>query len=167
MITFSLALKLSGGAMMILSLIVFALVSRKSDTERLTRLEHQISFVSFIREKIDRYLLPVGEIIRECNKDVLCGICIGCGGVCEFADVEGLRAVLRSSRYFSDGGEILEDFMSHLGGSYRDEEIAACDACISKLSDLKNRLETELPKERKSRAVLAFCLMAALVIILL
>ena len=155
------------GAVAILSSAVFWSASqKKKDTERLRRLESQIAFVRFIRDRIDRYLAPITEILRSCDEDVICGICIGCEDS-ECMDIEALRRLLRSGEYYADGGEIMDSFLSSLGSSYREGEIAGCDICLRELDSIYKRLEKELPRERKGRCVLALCLAAGIVIILI
>lgn len=167
MITYALALKLIGGASLFASVSIISLNAKRRDGERLARLESQIRFVRFVRERIDRYLLPIGEILRECDKDLLDTLCIGCQKEFEATDADGLRAILHSGQYYADGGEMFDSFLARLGSSYREDEVAACDECIRELSGIKSKLALELPKERKSRAVLGFCLAAALIIILI
>ena len=43
--------------------------------------------------------------------------------------------------------------------SYREDEIAGCDACIKELSAIYEKLSREIPKDEKSRAALqrGFC----------
>ncbi len=155
------------GAVVILSSAVFWSASqKKKDGERLRRLEAQIAFVRFIRDRIDRYLSPITEILRDCDEGVLRGVCIGCeDGEC--MDVQALRVLLRSGEYYADGGEIMDSFLSSLGSSYREGEIAGCDICLRELSAVYDKFEKELPRERKGRCVLALCLAAGIVIILI
>lgn len=167
MITYALALKLIGGASLFGAVSIISLNARRRDGERLARLEAQIGFVRFVRERIDRYLLPIGEIFRECDGELLELLCAGCKIEYKATDVESLRAILRTGQYYADGGEIFDSFLARLGTSYREDEVAACDECIRRLSEIKSKLALELPKERKSRTVLGFCLAAALIIILI
>ena len=155
------------GAVVVLSSAVFWSASqKKKDVERLCRLESQIAFVRFIRDRIDRYLAPITEIMRDCDEGVIRGVCIGCENS-ECMDVQALRVLLRSGEYYSDGGEIMDSFLSSLGSSYREGEIVGCDICLRELTAIRERLEKELPRERKGRCVLALCLAAGIVIILI
>ena len=167
MITFALMLKLTGGALLFVALGAYTLNAKKRDTQRLLRISSQIAFVRFVRERIDRYLLPVGEILRECGDNMWEGIFIGCQAETDVVDIDSMRHIIRHSLYYSDGGDIFDSFLAHLGSSYREDEVDACDRCISELSGIEKRLSEELPRERKSRAILAFCLAAAVIIILI
>ncbi len=165
MLTLTLAAKLTGSALLFSSVGALAYHNKKRDDRRLRRLDGQLRFVRFVRQRIDRYLSPVSEILRDCDGDVIGDMLIGCGGS-DFFDIDGLRSILSSGDFYADGGKIFEGFLFSLGSSYRENEIAACDACIKDLGEICERLKKELPRERKSRNVLSFCLVAAIVIIL-
>ena len=159
-------LKAVGSAVILSSAVLWSASQKKKDAERLRRLEAQIAFVRFVRDRIDRYLAPITEILRECDEGVLCDIRIGCEKS-ECMDIEALRRLLRSGEYYADGGEILDSFLSTLGSSYREGEIAGCDICLRELNSVYEKLQNELPRERKGRCVLALCLAAGIVIILI
>lgn len=166
MLTLTLAAKLLGAAALFSSVAGVAFISKRRDSERLRRLEGQMRFVRFVRERIDRYLSPISEILRDCDEDTFSALFIGCE-TGDYRDTDGLRAILRSGKYYSDGGAVFDSFLASLGSSYRENEIAGCDDCIKSLSAVYDKLSRELPKERKSRIVLLFCLAAAIVIILI
>ena len=161
-----LIVKVVGSVAILSSAVFWSASQKKKDTERLRRLEAQIAFVRFVRDRIDRYLAPITEILRSCDEGVLRGIRIGCEDS-ECMDIEALRRLLRSGEYYGDGGEIMDSFLSSLGSSYREGEIAGCDVCLRELDSVYKRLEKELPRERKGRCVLALCLAAGIVIILI
>ena len=165
MLTFNVLLKALGALLLFTSALIWSEKNRQTGKERLSRLRGQIAFVGFIRERIERYLLPISQIIKECDSKVMDAVTMGCDGS-EYADVEGLRTLLRSGKYYSDGGAAFDRFLSTLGASYREDEVAGCDDCLKSLNTLYDRLSREIPKDVKSRAVLAFCLCAAIVIIL-
>jgi hypothetical protein len=165
LLTLVLAAKLAGCAVLFSSVAAMSIVNKKREGERLRRLCGQIAFVRFVRDRIERFLTPIGDILRDCDRAIVSDVLIGCTGG-EFSQIEGFRAVHSSGIYYSDGGKIFDSFLSSLGSSYREEEVAGCNACIKDLEAVLNKLETELPKERKSRGVLRFCFAAAIVIIL-
>ena len=165
MLTLNLAAKLAGCAILFSSVAATSLTDKKRDGERLRRLRAQIELIRFIRDRIERFLSPIGDILRDCDRGLISEILIGCESG-EFFDTDGLRAMLASGIYYSDGGKIFDSFLATLGSSYREEEVAGCNTCIKDLEVLLHKLETDLPRERKSRGVLRFCFAAAIVIIL-
>jgi hypothetical protein len=165
LLTLGLAAKLAGCVILFSSVASMSLLNKKRDTERIRRLRAQINFVHFVRDRIERFLSPIGDILRDCERELLSDVLIGCEGS-EFFDTDGLRKTLASGIYYPDGGKIFDSFLSTLGSSYREEEVSGCNLCIKDLETVLHKLETELPKERKSRGVLRFCFVAAIVIIL-
>ncbi len=166
MLTLTLAAKLIGSAALFSSAAAWSAINKRRDSERLKRIDGQIRFVRFVRGRIDRYLSPIGEILRDCEGEIRECLLIGCENT-DFCDIDGLRAVLRTGRYYSDGGAVIDSFLSSLGSSYRENEVAGCDICIKEMSEIYEKLSKELPRERKSRSVLGFCLAAAIVILLI
>ncbi len=160
-----LGFKAAGAVLLFCAVGILSLSGKRCDSERLLRIDSQMQFVRFVRDRIDRFLAPVSEILREADGDMMRGVSTGCEG--DFADVEGLRALLRTGEHYADGGAVFDRFLASLGSSYREGELAGCDICIKELSELREKLARELPRERKSRTVLAFCLVAALIIILI
>ena len=165
LLTYELMIKAVGASLLFVSAGIWTLKNMRRGKERLRRLRGQIEFVTFVRERIERYLLPISQIIEECDPKTASAVVIGCEDG-EYFDIEGLRAVLRTGVYYSDGGADFDRFLSSLGASYREDEIAGCDACIKELTAICERLSKDIPKEEKSRTVLSFCLAAAIVIIL-
>lgn len=165
MLPYDLVFKGIGAIILFVSTGIWTSKNYGQGKERLIRLRGMISFVSFVRERIERYLLPISQIIEECDEKTIDAVFIGCDEGA-FIDIEGLRSILRMGRYYSDGGAEFDRFLSSLGSSYREDEIAGCDACIKELSAIYEKLLREIPKDEKSRAVLTFCIVAAIVIIL-
>ena len=158
--------KALGAVAVLSSAVLWSVTQKRTDALRLKRLESQISFVRFIRDRIDRYLAPITEIMRDCDEEVLRGVCIGCEES-ECIDVQALRLLLRAGEYYPDGGEVMDSFLSSLGSSYREGEIAGCDICLRELCAVYEKLEKDLPRERNGRCVLALCLAAGVVIMLI
>ena len=168
MLSLTVICKLAGALLLFFSVCTISYLSYQRQREQLARIDALVSFVKYIREQIDRYLTPLGEILGRCDRGILDGIFIGCGGECgRIKDKDELRRKLLESEYFSDGGEALERFLAKLGSSYHDEEVAACDECLAALCELSLRLKEQLPKRHKSRTVLLFCFAAAALILLL
>lgn len=160
--------KLFGSISLFLAVGGVCYISYRKEKEELLRIDSLIAFVKYIREQIDRYLTPLSEILKRCDGEIIEGILIGCDETAiERGDRDALRRALSRSRYYCDGGEEMDRFLLTLGGSFHDEEVLACDDCLSSLVEIKKGLSSELPKKNKSRTVLLFCLSFAVVILLL
>jgi hypothetical protein len=139
------------------------------DRARLRRLSGLISLMSYIRSRIDRYLTPIGEIFRRCDADLLSACFEGVSDIPSERprDIEEFVAIMRRGEFFSDGESSLSQLAENLGKSYREEAIKECDQCIASLREVYLSLSRELPKKRKSHAVLGICCAAAIVIIII
>ena len=79
------------------------------DRARLYRMDCLITLVKQMRTKIERYLTPVGEILRQCDAELLRGCLTGVDGCPNERphDVDELVFSLRRGAYFEDGKDAL------------------------------------------------------------
>ena len=63
MLSYELVLKAAGAVLLFVSTGVWTAKNKRVGKERLRRLRGQIAFVGFVRERIERYLLPISQII--------------------------------------------------------------------------------------------------------
>ena len=140
-----------------------------TDKARLHRLDSLITLVKYIRSKIDRYLTPIGEILRQCDSEIIDGCFLGVSEELSTrpSDVSELVLFLRKGEYFEDGKEAICLLADNLGRSYREESVRECDECLKELCALREKLANELPKKRKARAVIGLCAAAATVIVII
>ncbi len=140
-----------------------------TDKARLYRLDSLITLVKYIRSQIDRYMTPVGEILRQCDSDVIDGCFVGLVDRrgARPRDVSELVSFLRKGEYFEDGKEAICLLADNLGKSYREESVRECDECLQELCALRAKLASELPKKRKARAVIGLCAAAATAIVII
>ena len=173
MITLSAAVvcKALGAAAIFGAIGAASYVTGLRDAARMRRLDSLISLISFVREQIDRYLTPVSDILRRCDPEVLEGCFIGCSMVDLKStlpgDMQEFVNAIAEGEYVADGREALVSFASDFGRSFREEELRSCDVCLDALRKTRTRLAEELPRERRSRTVLGFCIAAAIIIILI
>ncbi|MCQ2353679.1 MAG: hypothetical protein MJ102_01095 [Clostridia bacterium] len=165
--------KAAGSAAIFAAIGASAYVTALRDKARLRRLDSLIALIVLIRDQIDRYLTPVSEILRRCDPEVIDGCFIGCSADETEkerqipTDIRGLVDAIAEGEFFSDGKDALVGFAADFGRSFREEELRSCDACLESLRQTRSRLMEELPKERRSRTVLCFCIAAAIIIILI
>lgn len=139
------------------------------DRARLYRMDCLIALVKQLRTKIERYLTPVGEILRQCDAEVLKGCLTGVDSCPRERprDVGELVFQLRRGAYFEDGGDALCALAERLGRSYREESVRECEECVRELEAVRATLASELPKKRKTRAVTGLCAAAAALIVII
>ena len=139
------------------------------DNARMCRMDALVALVRYIRVKIDRYLTPIGDIFRQCDSDIIDGCFIGVKerGTERPRDMAELVSLLRNGEFFEDGREALCALAQSLGRSRCEETVRECDECIRELEEIRHSLVSELPKKRKTRAVVGLCIGAAAVIIII
>lgn len=139
------------------------------DRARLYRMDCLITLVKQMRTKIERYLTPVGEILRQCDAELLRGCLTGVDGCPNERphDVDELVFFLRRGAYFEDGKDALCALAARLGRSYREDSVRECEECIRELEAVRDTLASELPKKRKTHAVMGLCAAAAAVIVIM
>ena len=105
------------------------------DRARLYRMDCLITLVKELRAKIERYLTPVGEILRQCDAELVKGCFAGVDSCPRERprDVGELVFQLRRGAYFEDGKAALCTLAQTLGRSYRDESVRECDECVREL----------------------------------
>jgi hypothetical protein len=139
------------------------------DRARLYRMDCLIALVKQLRTKIERYLTPVGEILRQCDAEVIKGCFTGVDSLPRERprDVGELVFQIRRGTYFEDGKDALCALAERLGRSYREDSVRECDECVRELEAVRATLASELPKKRKTRAVMGLCAAAAAVIVII
>lgn len=157
-----LALKLCGGAFVMLAGYVCANVLNRAETRKLTQLDGLIALLRFIKVQIECYCVPIGEILRRCDRSLL----ESCGAVGASSDffclVNSLRPV-PDDKIMS----VLRSFSGELGASYRDEQVKSCDYHIARLCEIRTPLVAETAKRRKMNTTLCLCSAAGVIILLL
>ena len=121
-----------------------------------------LTLLRFIRLQIDCFSLPVGKILCTCDRAVLsdCGAPDGAGDFPTLLD--GTRLYLPPEIC-----QLLTDFATQLGGSYREEQLRCCDYYMARLAPFCDRLREELPRRTRTAALLPLAFAAILVLLLL
>ncbi len=137
--------------------------ARRSDAERLARVDGFWRLLTFTRSEIDCFLTPQGRILAKCDPRLLydCGWHAGEPP----ADLSELLAAVGGG-LDPRARELLYGFSASLGRSFREEQLRSCDACLEALGGLRRELEAELPKRRRATLSLCLCAAAAAAVIL-
>ena len=154
--------KLSGCGLIMLSGCVFAVLLNRSENERLKRIYALLELMRFIRREIDYFCVPVNEIFKRVDKNIL----NACGSSGEITDFDSFIASL-SPEPDEEIRSVLTSFSRELGVSYREEQLKNCDLHINTLSSLCDRAERESKKNKKLHTVLCISAAATVVILLL
>ena len=154
-------LKLTGGAMLLL--VAAELGNRLCAREklRLERIAGYCALLKHIASQIERYNLPIADIIRECDSDLLsrCGL---------DSSAVDFGAVLAGGREWLDGASVraLEAVAGQLKHGYRRPLLDALGGCVSVLDGALGAESARI--ENRCRVIRVLCLCGgALVAVLL
>ncbi len=152
--------KAVGGALVMLGGAMTSLILNRAASDKLSRLDALLSLLSYIRSQIDLFCLPIGEILKRADPELL----LRCGAP-ESANGFGELISELEPRPDDEVMKLLAAFESTLGELYREEQLKSLDYYISELSALRDRLSGELGKRRRLNRTL--CLSAAAAIVIL
>ena len=141
-----------GGALIIVLASVFASADLVAcEKRRIECIEGFLLMVSYIKNSIECYSIPIKRIISECDPAILKKL--GADG--KQADFDQL--ILGCEDFLrEDTLKTLREFSSALGKSYRDIQIRICNKTIGELEGQKKDLKDAYPSKR--RTLIALCI---------
>ena len=151
-------IKAVGAVFIMLSGIVLSSSLCAADEKNINSTEALLSIVKFTKNQIDCFGIPIGEIFKRCDRELLekCAVYVSPTSFEEFISVAELP---------DEAEKIITAFSSEFGSSYRDGQLKSCDYCIAQLSEcLANQKEDYKKNKKLYRAI---CLSAAIGIIIL
>ena len=159
-------IKLLGLALMLIAAISTIKGYREYVLRRISELESFISLLSFMRGKINRYLLPIPDIIKEFSDENLKRV----GFLDAVSSGKGVdRAFEGASGRLSVGSKakkILREAFEELGCGYKDEVLANVDDASENLEKILAEEKETLPKDIKVfGAVLCSAVMGVFIIL--
>lgn len=144
------------GALLILAVgAITAQAGAMREREKLTVLDAWLGLLLYVRGQIDCYLLPLDEIFRGADVELLRAASAG-------REAETWEGLLRASlpHLGKESARLLTALMRELGSSYREEQLRRCDYYLSALEKERDRLAAALPARQK--LCVASCLCTAL-----
>ena len=155
-------LKLFGCALIMLSGVVSAAFLNRAESERLKRLDALIELLRFIRREIDYFCVPINEIFKRADIDLL----KSCGVHGTVTDFESFISSLTPEPDV-EIKNALTSFSRELGVSYREDQLKNCDLHINSLVSIRDKAFAENKKNKKLHTTLCISAAAAVVILLL
>lgn len=153
--------KVLGGGLIILCGYFCGRSVCQREEKKLRQTEGLIVLVSHIRDMIDRYLMPIDRILKECDVEMIsaCGLSGECDDLIKMVDEavfldDGIRAEMQSFAY-------------ELGRGWRESQLKLCDRCLSSLTRERDRLSADLPRSGRATMTLAMAVAAGITILLL
>ena len=156
-----LVLKLLGCLLILTAGGIAALMTVAYEKKRIALLEGWIDLIFHIRNQIDCYLTPIGEILATTDRELM-SACMG-----NAADKSPTALLNRCSVYLSDEARrLLTAFSREIGSSYREEQVKRCDYYMEALRRLREKELEALPARMRVRSVICLCLSAGIAILL-
>ena len=155
-------IRLAGAFLLAFSGALCAYVINIRESSALAQTEGFIAFIRFVKGKIERFSMPLPQILAECSSDVYSAC--GYGGdipLCVSELLKGCRVCAGAAH------KIFSQFSSEVGKGYRDEQIRVCDYYLSLLDDRRRTLSAALPnrKKRNSTLLLSGALAVAILLV--
>ena len=158
------AIKLLGGALIVLACVFFGREATFYEKIKLGESEAFLNLIRHIKNEISLYRTPIPKIISSYASKEL----YDCGFLQNF-DISwngALKASLEKLHIDEDVKKLLFDFGKELGGPSTDEQINSCEYYAEKLSDMVEVMKSELPVKQKMYRSLSAVLGIIAVIIL-
>lgn len=154
--------KILGSGMILLAGTGAAFCSVRYERTRLRILDGWIDLIFFIRGQIDCYLMPLDEILRKADGELLRACSV------KSAHTDSLETILHNGTiYFSaDTHRLLSAFVREIGCSYREDQLRQCDYYIQALRNQREQIASQLPSRIKLSATLCLCLALGTAILL-
>ena len=137
--------------------LIAAHLNRRASVS-LERVDAWMSLLTHIKNEIECFSMPVGEILRKTDMSILEGC--GYGGAKPPKDMSEL--ILRSDFSDEECKKIVSNFTSEFGRCYRDEQVRRCEYYISRLDGVRTKISEQLPSKRKLN--LTLCIAGSLAI---
>ena len=157
------ALRIVGAAILSLCGVLFAAHLNRRAECRLRQVEGWISLLRFVKAQVECFSLPMSEILRRCDKEVL----RSCGYPADLSPKSFSAMIEAASFCDGESARIARAFSEEFGKGYREEEMRGCDYYLAQLEAHKECLAKKLPAQKKMNATLSVCTALALVLLLL
>ncbi len=155
--------KVLGALFLVLSASSAAVVINRGYDLEIRTIEGYIELIRYIRTQIDLYALPIDEILKRCDDELI----LRCGG-------DAFERARDISELFSGASvrdkaaqKEIEEFCSDFGRNYREEQLKRCDASISALDARREALRGDVQNKKKMSYTLSLSAAAALIILLI
>lgn len=157
--------KLLGGTSIFLSASMFYFEARRYEKAKLGQTDAFVTLLRYIKKQIECFSAPISTIIGQCDSKLLeeCGIYLKGKKEMFFSQL------LQNCTFYIDAEaiDIIKKFANEFGKSYREDQLKSCDYYISELIKYREKTVGELPKERKMRFAICFCISSSIILLFL
>ncbi len=155
--------RIIGAVMLVLSGVAGAYYMNRAASAALAQVEAHVSFLRYVRLQVECFALPISEILRKCDRELL----LGCGYRRDLVP-KNLADFLAGIEHWDPECEgIMRSFSVEFGKGYRDEQVRSCEYHAELLEARREALSARLPERKKLYSTLCVTGALAVVIILL
>jgi hypothetical protein len=151
-----------GSAGLVASGIWFYFIREKFQKRKELQFSAYIKLISYIKNQIECYMLPIDTIIAECDIELLseCGSVNRASTLVDFLD---------NSTFYIDEDVIrlLYDFAEDFGLKYYNEQIKTCDRYINELNKSREVYLNQRAKDKKLSLTICLSISFSLILILI
>ena len=140
---FAIVLLLLGGVLVTVS------INRRA-SERLSLTEGWIDLISYIKNRVELFALPISDILTGCSREQL----VRCGYQEKERPTDLSDLLLKSEKADIETQQIIESFSKEFGRCYRREQVKRCELCIAELELQRKRMKEQLPTRKRLTATL-------------
>ena len=144
-------LKILGCGLVALSGVAVSISLNKRVSSALVCAESWESLFVYIKNQVECFSLPVGEILSRVDPTLL----RKCGYAGEETPADISRLVSGTSFADAETARIVESFASEFGRCYKGEQVSRCEYFISLAEERRKKLASELPSKRRLYATLS------------
>lgn len=153
------------GAICLLASSLFIYFEMQSfQKKRIIQLEGYLSFIEYIKNQVECYMLPIDKIISLCDK----GLLEKCG-VDTTIKYKSLEEIMQSTYFYIDkeAENLIIAFSKDFGTQYHTEQIKSCERYYQLLAKETEKLKEKNLKEKKIRLALCICISFSIVLLLI
>ena len=153
-------IKLLGIVLLLVGGVLVTVSINRRASERLSLTEGWIDLISYVKNRVELFALPISEILTECTREQL----LRCGYQEKARPADLTDMLLNSEKADIETQQIIESFSKEFGRCYRREQVKRCELCIAELELQRKRMKEQLPTKKRLTATL--CISGCLGIVL-
>ena len=135
----------------------------KFQKKRIKQMNAFIDLIDYIKNQVECFLLPLDQILRTCDKNLL----NNCGFNLKHSNYKNMKELIASANFYCEEEviELLNQFADTFGKVYLSEQIRSCEYFKNELIKIRNKNQEKDTKNQKIQ--LAVFLSASFSIIIL
>lgn len=138
--------KIIGALILLLCSVGYGFIRIREERRAAAEVEAFAGLIRTVRENIAHYMKPLPEIFASCSGGILEE-----NGFLPLCREKGIRAAWREvpMKLTPKLRTVTEDFVSRIGGGYREDELHLCDYTLEQFEKAEKEMRTELGNREK------------------